>query len=211
MEGEQTQNTTSKPFLAFIILMFLVGIAVLLPKDIKEETSAVEGESAEEQRPRISDSEKLVTDEGIGGKTSNLSNINTTDKMTDSEEVLIPDTQSPLPTNDTAMTNELKVEDLVLGEGTEATSGAKVSVNYLGTLTDGTKFDSSYDRGIPFSFTLGAGEVIKGWDMGVSGMKIGGKRKLTIPSDLAYGDQEAGNLIPPGATLVFEVELLGVE
>ncbi|MAG59619.1 peptidylprolyl isomerase [Candidatus Woesebacteria bacterium] len=109
------------------------------------------------------------------------------------------------------MTNELKVEDLVLGEGTEATSGAKVSVNYLGTLTDGTKFDSSYDRGIPFSFTLGAGEVIKGWDMGVSGMKIGGKRKLTIPSDLAYGDQEAGNLIPPGATLVFEVELLGVE
>lgn len=106
---------------------------------------------------------------------------------------------------------DLQIEDLVVGEGEEAKEGDRVTVNYLGTLTDGTKFDSSYDRNEPFSFTLGAGEVIKGWDLGVSGMKIGGKRKLTIPSDLAYGESGAGSTIPPNAALIFEVELLKVE
>ncbi|MFH1971841.1 MAG: FKBP-type peptidyl-prolyl cis-trans isomerase [Patescibacteria group bacterium] len=106
---------------------------------------------------------------------------------------------------------ELIIEDILVGEGTEAVDGKKVTVNYLGTLTNGTKFDSSYDRSEPFSFNLGAGEVIKGWDLGVKGMKIGGKRKLTIPSNLGYGAQGAGSLIPPNATLIFEVELLGVE
>jgi FKBP-type peptidyl-prolyl cis-trans isomerase len=99
----------------------------------------------------------------------------------------------------------------VIGTGAEATSGKTVTVNYIGNLTDGTKIDSSYDRGQPFSFTLGAGEVIKGWDEGVTGMKVGGKRKLIIPSSLGYGPQGIPGVIPGGATLVFEVELLGVE
>ncbi len=105
----------------------------------------------------------------------------------------------------------LKIEDLKLGTGDEAVSGKKVTVNYSGTLLDGKKFDSSFDRGVPFSFNLGAKEVIKGWDLGVSGMKVGGKRKLTIPSELGYGARGAGADIPPNATLVFEVELLKVE
>jgi FKBP-type peptidyl-prolyl cis-trans isomerase FkpA len=105
----------------------------------------------------------------------------------------------------------LEVVDLVVGQGQEATAGKRVSVHYTGTLTTGKKFDSSLDRGKPFQFTLGAGEVIKGWDQGVAGMKIGGKRKLTIPPELAYGNRAVGgDLIPANSTLVFEVELLGV-
>lgn len=105
---------------------------------------------------------------------------------------------------------ELLIEDIVVGEGKEATDGALVSVHYTGTLTNGTKFDSSVDRGTPFEFNLGAGDVIPGWDQGVVGMKIGGKRKLTIPSQLAYGERGAGSLIPPNSTLIFEIELLEV-
>lgn len=119
--------------------------------------------------------------------------------------------QSGSPTPSSKNMNELKIEDLVIGTGIEVVSGKKVTVNYLGTLSDGTKFDSSYDRGTPFSFNLGAGQVIKGWDMGVAGMKIGGKRRLTIPPDMGYGASGAGGVIPPNATLIFEVELLGVE
>ncbi len=106
---------------------------------------------------------------------------------------------------------EMQQEDIVVGEGTEATEGKLVTVHYTGTLLDGTKFDSSVDRDDPFKFTLGAGEVIKGWDQGVVGMKVGGKRKLTIPADLAYGETGAGGVIPPNATLVFDVELINVE
>ena len=110
------------------------------------------------------------------------------------------------------MGNGLVIEDLVIGEGSEAQDYNKVVVNYTGTLEDGSIFDSSLKPGrTPFTFTLGAGSVIKGWDLGVKGMKVGGKRKLTIPSDLGYGDNGAGNVIPPGATLIFEVELLEVE
>tara|TARA_B100002003_G_C13947595_1_gene459588 strand:- start:242 stop:598 length:357 start_codon:yes stop_codon:yes gene_type:complete len=110
------------------------------------------------------------------------------------------------------MENRLIIENLVIGEGAEAQDYNKVVVNYTGTLEDGSVFDSSLnpDRE-PFTFTLGVGSVIKGWDLGVKGMKVGGKRKLTIPSDLGYGDKGAGNIIPPGATLIFEVELLEVE
>ena len=105
----------------------------------------------------------------------------------------------------------LQYQDEVLGNGDTAKAGQQVQVHYTGWLTDGTKFDSSKDRGTPFKFRLGAGEVIRGWDEGVAGMKIGGKRKLVIPAELGYGSRGAGGLIPPGATLVFEVELLGTK
>ncbi|MFH1228232.1 MAG: FKBP-type peptidyl-prolyl cis-trans isomerase [Planctomycetota bacterium] len=105
----------------------------------------------------------------------------------------------------------LKYIDLTVGTGAEAKPGMNVSVHYTGWLTNGTKFDSSKDRGEPFGFGLGAGQVIRGWDEGVAGMKIGGKRKLIIPSQLGYGSRGAGSTIPPNSTLVFEVELLGVQ
>lgn len=108
------------------------------------------------------------------------------------------------------MSDDLRIEQLAPGNGDEAKAGHTVSVHYTGWLTDGTKFDSSLDRGRPLDFKLGAGMVIKGWDRGVDGMKVGEKRKLTIPPHLAYGAAGAGGVIPPNATLVFEVELMGV-
>ena len=105
-------------------------------------------------------------------------------------------------------TSGLQYEELQEGEGALAESGQHVTVHYTGWLTSGEKFDSSKDRNDPFVFPLGGGRVIRGWDEGVQGMKIGGKRKLTIPPDLGYGAHGAGGVIPPNATLVFEVELL---
>jgi len=110
------------------------------------------------------------------------------------------------------MSSDLKIEDLILGEGIEANNFNKVIVDYTGSLEDGSIFDSSLNPGRePFSFTLGVGSVIKGWDIGVKGMKVGGKRKLTIPPELGYGDNGAGDVIQPGSTLIFEVDLLEVE
>jgi FKBP-type peptidyl-prolyl cis-trans isomerase len=111
---------------------------------------------------------------------------------------------------ETVTASGLKYVDQAVGTGDVAVAGKTVSVHYTGWLENGKKFDSSVDRGQPFSFPLGAGRVIKGWDEGVQGMKVGGKRKLTIPSDLGYGSRGAGGVIPPNATLIFDVELLGV-
>jgi len=110
----------------------------------------------------------------------------------------------------TTTSSGLVIEEITVGDGDEATAGQNVTVHYTGWLTDGKKFDSSKDRDDPFEFPLGGGRVIKGWDEGVQGMKVGGTRKLTIPPDLGYGGRGAGGVIPPNATLVFEVELLGI-
>ncbi|MBN1427480.1 MAG: FKBP-type peptidyl-prolyl cis-trans isomerase [Anaerolineae bacterium] len=116
-----------------------------------------------------------------------------------------------MPKNDFKDVTELQIKDLVIGTGPEAQSGDMVSVHYTGWLTDRTKFDSSLDGGQPIEFVLGQGNVIVGWDQGVVGMKVGGKRRLAIPPDMGYGEQGAGGVIPPNATLIFEVELLGIQ
>jgi peptidylprolyl isomerase len=118
---------------------------------------------------------------------------------------------NPMSSADNVVTTEsgLQYIDLVEGTGAAPEKGQTVSVHYTGTLQDGTKFDSSRDRGQPFEFPLGAGRVIKGWDEGIASMKIGGQRQLIIPPDLGYGSRGAGGVIPPNATLLFDVELLG--
>ncbi|QEL56826.1 FKBP-type peptidyl-prolyl cis-trans isomerase [Chromobacterium paludis] len=108
------------------------------------------------------------------------------------------------------MSEELKMEDLVLGEGKEAVRGALITTHYTGWLEDGSKFDSSVDKGRPFQCVIGTGRVIKGWDQGMMGMKVGGKRKLWVPAHLAYGERQIGERIPANSNLVFEIELLEV-
>ncbi len=119
--------------------------------------------------------------------------------------------QTNMDTNTATDSAKLIIEDTKVGEGREVRSGDTVVMHYSGTLTDGTKFDSSYDRNEPFTTQIGVGQVIKGWDEGVPGMKIGGKRKLTIPPELGYGASGAGGVIGPNATLIFEVELLDIK
>lgn len=113
-------------------------------------------------------------------------------------------------TDMTTTASGLKYKDIVVGTGTEAVKGKNVWVHYTGTLEDGKKFDASYDRGEPLAFMLGVGQVMRGWDEGVTGMKVGGKRRLVIPPILAYGEAGIPNLIPPNSTLIFDVELLDV-
>lgn len=122
-----------------------------------------------------------------------------------SEEASTSSSESPATSS-----AKVEIEDIVVGTGTEAKSGDTVVVHYKGTLEDGTQFDSSYDRGEPYTTPIGTGAVIEGWDQGIPGMKVGGKRKLTIPPELGYGEQGSG-AIPPNATLIFEVELLEVK
>ena len=140
-----------------------------------------------------------------------------TTQPTATQEVLIPPTAAFSNKNTSTSTpmtekvTELKIEDTTVGTGPAVKSGDTVVMNYKGTLLDGTKFDSSYDRGTPFETQIGVGRVIQGWDKGIPGMKVGGKRKLTIPSDMAYGAQGAGGVIPPNAALIFEVELISIK
>ena len=144
-------------------------------------------------------------------KSSNVSNTNIFElDPSDPNPILFAMAEETQEESNSRTTDSgLIIVDIVNGEGDEANSGQTVSVNYTGTLEDGTQFDTSIGRG-PFSFPLGAGRVIKGWDEGVAGMKVGGKRKLTIPPELGYGSRGAGNVLPANATLIFEVELLKV-
>lgn len=119
-------------------------------------------------------------------------------------------TSNPMPTLPPSKITELKIEDIKVGTGSAVKSGDTVSINYLGTLEDGSKFDSSYDRNQPFETQIGVGQVIEGWDKGVVGMQVGGKRKLTIPYQMAYGENAYGP-IPAKATLIFEVELMAIK
>jgi len=119
-------------------------------------------------------------------------------------------TSNPMPTLPPSKVTELKIEDIKVGTGNAVKSGDTVSINYIGTLEDGTKFDSSYDRNQPFETQIGVGQVIEGWDKGVVGMQVGGKRKLTIPYQMAYGENAYGP-IPAKATLIFEVELMAIK
>lgn len=120
--------------------------------------------------------------------------------------------ESPTPEEGViTMEPEITIEILIEGKGNGALEGNEVTVHYTGRLADGTKFDSSLDRGEPFLFTLGAGQVIAGWEIGILGMKVGEKRKLTIPPEFGYGESGAGEVIPPNSTLIFEVELLEIK
>ncbi|MBP6985545.1 MAG: FKBP-type peptidyl-prolyl cis-trans isomerase [Alphaproteobacteria bacterium] len=127
--------------------------------------------------------------------------------------LFMTNTQDSHAATEKTMTTDsgLQYVDVVAGTGPSPTKGKQVTVHYTGTLQNGTKFDSSKDRGVPFTFTIGVGQVIKGWDEGVATMKVGGSRKLIIPSDLGYGARGAGGVIPGNATLIFDVELISVE
>ncbi|OGE33554.1 peptidylprolyl isomerase [Candidatus Daviesbacteria bacterium RIFCSPLOWO2_02_FULL_41_8] len=129
------------------------------------------------------------------------------------ENVSTQDSNIPITQASPSATSsaELKIEDIKEGTGSAVKSGDIITIHYSGTLLNGTKFDSSYDRGQPFQTQIGVGQVIKGWDQGLIGMKVGGKRKLTIPPDLAYGERGAGAVIPPNATLIFDLELLDIK
>jgi FKBP-type peptidyl-prolyl cis-trans isomerase len=123
----------------------------------------------------------------------------------------VPAAAVAAPHHQVVLPDGLRYTDSVIGRGAVAKPGENVRVHYVGTLTDGTKFDSSRDRNEPFVFPLGAGRVIKGWDEGVAGMRVGGRRRLVVPPQLGYGAAGAGGVIPPNATLIFDIELLGIE
>jgi FKBP-type peptidyl-prolyl cis-trans isomerase len=147
---------------------------------------------------------KMTAPSGIAGVSLQTGSVPATSDQSAAAAITVT-TSTPKKTMD-----KLQIKDLVVGTGTEAKAGDMVSVQYVGTLDNGNKFDSSYDRNQPFSFQLGVGQVIQGWDQGVAGMKVGGKRELVIPGDLGYGANGHPPVIPPNATLHFTVELLAV-
>ena len=182
-------RTISAVAILFFLVLVTVGVSVISRGD---DMSVVDD-------TLISSPDELISDELTGVvDTGSDVNIEFESLIEDNVQVM----EGP---------EQLVIEDLQVGQGEEVVSGNTVTVHYLGTLTNGSKFDSSYDRGEPFVFTVGEGRVIQGWEEGLLGMQVGGKRRLIIPSDMAYGERGAGALIPPNATLVFEIELLGVE
>lgn len=142
--------------------------------------------------------------------SGNKAKLNT-EQIIDSASNEVNTMDSTSNTSFSSSVSGFEIQDITVGTGPEAVAGKIITVNYSGAFTDGRVFDSSYKRGTPFEFTLGAGQVIAGWDKGFDGMKVGGKRRLIIPPDFGYGPKGVSNLIPPNATLIFEVELLGVK
>lgn len=202
---------------AALKIFLLIGLAFFVVACNKPQTSASPPPNQEVPSPAanpISTAKNIAVTSNVTTEQTNKSMENTEQGQTKTEEkgaAMNPSETKTATGNEVTTASGLKYVDSVVGNGPSPKQGQNVSVHYTGWLTDGKKFDSSVDRGQPFEFTLGVGRVINGWDEGVATMKVGGKRKLTIPAALGYGTRGSGGAIPPNATLIFEVELLGIK